>query len=268
MSRLPEKIILIDVNGTLIADDSIDGVIPVAELQTLHQLLLPLRSAKYRIGLCSDSPLPELVRYAQYAGLDDLIVAENGNIISYSGQKTVVRQLGNPSSYKQVMLDIATQAGYGQPKTVIAPEFGGEQLDYARQEWGFGAHRETSVAVFAPTTLIDMLNAHFSEFVGEQMSIDCSPEHNYFAIHPDDYRTNKGRTLVELARKSSVLMIGNSASDWVEPASGVQCAFVEGARIDAVMQASALLISRKPLCSGVSDILRQILAMSAGSETE
>lgn len=141
----------------------------------------------------------------------------------------------------------------------IAPEFGGSPVDVQNSLWSFGANREASITVFGSAYLIERLGSHFNG-QKQEFSVDCSPEYNFFAIHPgENYKLNKGQALNTLAAfGQNIIMVGNSMSDWVEPEQGVICAFVNGARINSDIVNKAGYISDKQTIKGVIDILEKI----------
>lgn len=255
---LPRKLVFIDVNGTLIPDDSLDGKIDKSSLLAFQDAVTKLNKQNLRVGLCSDSPLPQLLEFAKQIGLDGApIIAENGNLIANNGIKITLNSLENLADLKFQITKVAQENGYQQSEDSIAPEFGGSPPSYKDGFWGFGANRETSITVFGPAGLIEKLGAVFAERAN--ISIDCSPEYNYFAIHPGKYKENKGKTLGLLGQFGyNVIMVGNTMSDWVEPSSGVKCAFVGQAKIDEVTKKRAYLLSNKPTIKGVIEILSQL----------
>ena len=210
------------------------------------------------VGLCSDSPLPQLQEIAKKLGVDGPIIAENGNIIFNDGQALTLNELPEIETYRSKIIEQGQKLGFQQTEDCIAPEFGGKQIDVNNSQWSFGANRKTSVTVFGPSQLIIDLSSCFSDNQG--ISIDCSPEYNFFAIHPgENYKQNKGYTLDTLsAYGHNIVMVGNSMSDWVEPEHGVVCTFVGGARINGNATNQAGYISYKPTIKGVIDILEKI----------
>jgi len=256
--NLPKDIVFLDVNGTLFPDESVDGHIPEEDISQLKQAVAAAKSKGLAVGLCSDSPLPQLQEIATKIGVDGPIIAENGNIIFNDGQTLTLNELPEIETYKSVIIDQAQKLGLQKTEDRIAPEFGGNQVDVNNSQWSFGANRNTSVTVFGPSQLIADLSSCFSDNQG--ISIDCSPEYNFFAIHPgENYKQNKGYTLNTLsAYGHKIIMVGNSMSDWVEPKHGVVCTFVSGAKINEGAKNKAGYISDKPTIKGVIDILEKI----------
>lgn len=258
--NLPRNVIFIDVNGTLFPDDSPDGYIPENDISALKEKTETLSSKGIAVGLCSDSPLPQLINLAENLGFTGPILAENGNLLHYGEKTLILHSLENRDKLLARIQSVASDFHYHQINDCIAPEFGGEIIDYNGIDWGFGANRTTSVTVFGPQPLIKKLGNYFGS-EPRDYSIDCSPEFNYFAIHPgDNYKLNKGRVLRLLSRFGhDIVMIGNSMSDWVDPESGVICTFVGQARLSNAILNKVRFVSEKPVIKGVIDILEKII---------
>lgn len=256
--ELPKNIIFIDVNGTLIPEGSIDGSISDEELLSLKKALLLAEEKGFSVGLCSDSPLPQLQEFAAKLGISGPIIAENGNLVFNNGESLILRIPKSIEEIKIKILKLAEDHSYEQIDDSIAPEYGGDIVDQNSPYWSFGANRETSVIVFGPPEFVKDLGVSFAN--NADYSVDVSSENNYFAIHPgSNFRDNKGMTLNTLsAHGHNIIMIGNSVSDWVVPTSGVQCAFVADSRITEEIVEKTAYISDKPLVSGVVDIIKSI----------
>jgi hypothetical protein len=255
---LPKNIIFVDLNGTLIPEELGDRLITEKDSDLLKQVVVKMKSKGLAVGLCSDSPLPQLLALAEELGLDGPTIAENGNILFYNGQTFIVNALLDIKSEKTAITNLANQLGHKQTDDCLAIEFGGKKIDTGGLQWGFGANREASVTVFGSSQLIKLLGENFQNKQG--ISVDCSPEYGFFAIHPgDNYRLNKGGLLQTLeAFGYNILMIGNSMSDWVDPSTGVQCAFVNSSRITQEVKQQASYISSQNLINGVVDIMENI----------
>lgn len=256
--NLPKDMVLLDVNGTIFPDESSDGYVDPESVFALKEQVANLKVQGVIVGLCSDSPLSPLIGLATQLGLDSEtpIVAENGNIIHYGGQTVAVNPLPSLEEFKMQILAVAD--GLPQAEDTIAPEFGGHEPNFSDGQWAFGQGRVASVTVFGPVELITELGNLFGNVPG--ISIDCSPDFNFFAIHSgSDYTKNKGKTLAELvALGHNVTMVGNSKSDWVDPATGVKCAFVGGSRITPQITEQAAYVSSESTLNGVVDILTHI----------
>lgn len=257
--KLPQNIVFLDVNGTLFPDECTDGYIDEEDVDSIKGAIIRAKEKGVSVGLCSDSPLPQLKEVAEKLGMDGPILAENGNLLSNADQTLTLNTLVGVDGLREQISVIASNLGYQQVDDCIAPEFGGSPIDAQSFHWAFGANRETTVTVFGPPQLVSQLG---SQFNGHQQdfSVDCSPEYNYFAIHPgESYKKNKGFTLNTLSIYGhNIVMVGNSMSDWVEPEHGVLCTFVGGARISSDVSSKAAYISDKPAIKGVIDILEKI----------
>lgn len=258
--NLPKNILFLDVNGTLFPDESADGYIPEEDITHLKQAIAAAKSKGLVVGLCSDSPLPQLQEIAPKIGADGPIIAENGNVIFHNNSTLTLNGLPEIETYKNMVIEQAQKLGMYQAEDCIAPEFGGNYIDFQNHQWSFGANRKTSITVFGPPELIAKLGSYFN---GDHqgISIDCSPKYNFFAIHPgENFKQNKGNALNILTTYGhNIAMVGNSMSDWVEPEYRVVCAFVSGARINERAKNKAGYISDKPTIKGVIDILEKIL---------
>ncbi len=146
-------------------------------------------------------------------------------------------------------------------KERIAPEFGGDIFDpqQAGGKYGFGYGRIASVSLFGDPHFVEKLG---TQFVQEGCTVDCSPEHGFFAVHPGNYKGNKGRLLAAIAGmdQRDVTMVGNSSSDRVDPMSGARfCLVNDPAKINDQLQREATYISQEPTLRGVNDILSRLL---------
>ena len=256
--ELPQNIVFVDVNGTLFSDESPDGYIPQDDIELLKKAVTNVGTKGLSVGLCSDSPLPQLQKLAEELGISGPIAAENGNVLYNNGNVLVINPLANIDSYKQQIWENGQQLGITQSEDSISKEFGGNSQESLEQQWNFGANRLASVTVFGPSEMIKKLGESFNGQKG--ISVDCSPGYNFFAIHPgNDYKQSKGQTLSLLSSFGhNVIMIGNSMSDWVDPSTGVKCAFVANPRVIDEVTEQAAYISDKLLTKGVIDIIDKI----------
>lgn len=256
--HLPKKMIFLDVNGTLIPEDSQDGSIPPADLRDFQTEVSRLTQSGIAIGLCSDSPLPQLQQFAARLGLSGPIIAENGAVVSFGTTRVVLGEVPDSERLIARVIDIAQQHRLQRLPDAIAPEFGGEQIDLTNGHYAFGANREATVSVFGSTTFITQLG---EELHPEGCSMDISPEYGYLGIHPGgNFRDSKRQTLSAMANtgETKILMIGNSMSDNVQ-ADNIRTAFVGGSMLtDAAAADERTYISPHTTMRGVIDILRQI----------
>jgi len=257
--KLPQNIAFLDVNGTLFPDESMDGYIDQLDIDLFKDTMAKAKEKGVLVGICSDSPLPQLLEIAEKLGVDGPILAENGNLLYNAGHTLTLSTLSEIDEAKKQIGAVATSLGFQQTRDCVAPEFGGEPIGAKSSIWAFGANRETSITVFGPSKLISVLGTQFSSH-NSSFSVDCSPEYHYFAIHPgENYKKNKGLALDTLSVYGhNIVMIGNSMSDWVEPEQGVICAFVGGARISSDVSQKAAYVSDKPVIKGVIDILEKM----------
>ncbi len=237
---------------------------PADGVQAFQQAVQALNQHGICVGLCSDSPLPQLQQLAGELGLTGPIVAENGNVVSYNDQTVAVNELPGIAIFKQHVAELASRQELKQSPDFIAPEFGGQPV--APGSWGFGADRIASVSVSGPAPFIEALGQHFASWPG--ISVDCSPEYNFLAIHPGpDFTQGKANTLQLLAQHGcGVVMVGNSMSDWAGPNSGVLSTFVGRARISPGVQSHSAYVSSQPLLAGVVDILNHLVDGAEGAK--
>lgn len=256
---LPSQIILIDVNGTLVSETNLsERTIAKEDINSLKKTVAKAQAKGFIVGLCSDSPSPQLLELGSQVGMDVLAVAENGNVISYNGQIVVLHDLPGKEHLKGQIATIAKELGLAKSDDYVAPEFGGIPIDAESQKWAFGANRIATISAFGPPLFIEELGRRLHAPLGT--SIDCSPADRFLGIHPvGDFKTNKAITLGAIAGTGrKVMMIGNSNSDWVFPGTGVECSFVGNARISAAVRKQARYLSGKPLTQGVIDIMEQL----------
>lgn len=255
---LPKNVVFLDVDGTIIADDATTATIDSSSLDAFQQVVQKLIAQGISVGLNSDSPLPQLIDFAEKIGIPNApIIAENGSLIAYQGKKLLLNMLSDHVGIMKAIHAYTESIGYQRTSDCIHPTFSGKPLQYDMGEWAFGANREASISVFGPPDLIRKFGKKFTDFNGA--SVDCSPEYNFFAVHPNDYMKNKGRALSMLSQFGhNVVMVGNSVSDWVDSDSGVKCTFVAGSRISDEIMTSSAMVAKKPLMEGVVEILSQI----------
>ncbi len=255
---LPHRLVFIDVNGTLIPEDEKkpDVVGFLFAHMEFKDFVDKINTENVGIGLCSDSPTPQLKDFAQDWNLGTgPVIAENGNIISYGENLTIVRPFLHQNDLKKKIIDFSIGQGWQQTEDVIATEFGGDNLpDYKQNQWAFGANRFTSISVFAGEQLISSFGELLKDEVG--VSVDCSPQYQFLGVHPGKYKENKGWILGKLATLGyDVTMIGNSTSDWVDPSTGVKCGFVGGSTIPYEIAARAAYRAKDGTTRGVMAIL-------------
>ena len=261
---LPHKMVFLDVNGTLFPDDSQDGAIAPENLAALREQIGRLNGRGIAVGLCSDTPLSQLQVLARELQCDGPIFAENGNILSHDGKELIVRELPFWREIRMAIEKLGSRR-YKKVPDCLAPEFGGVLPDFSKGQWAFGQGRTASLTVFGPSEFIAGLPEKLVSELGnkiidsKQFSFDCSPQHNFFAVHPgQDFRLNKRESLDLLSQfdERSIMLIGNSKADLTK--GDVACAFVNDAGIDDEMRRSAVFISEKADIDGVIDILGRI----------
>lgn len=251
---MPDKLVFVDVNGTIFSEEIDDGEYDKESLMQLKETISTAQKLGFGVGLCSDSSLAKLELLAKELNLEGPILAENGNIVKFGEQTIIVRSLEGFEDITEEVRKVLTSNGFEETIDLSPLVFGGIHADYDHGKWSFGSGRISSISIYAPKRAIETLSDRFEHRKG--LSIDVSPDHNYFCIHPNDYSKNKSKTL-QLIRSftKNVLMIGNSSSDWMEPETSVDVGFVKNASVDDYHYNKAKYRAARPLCLGVSDIL-------------
>lgn len=270
MLDLPQKLILIDVNGTLIPSDSEDGFIEESALEALQKETHALTEAGFAVGLNSDSPHPQLKEFAKMIGLpNSLIIAENGAVISYGDKKLNLRALDNMDGIKADIKSIADNLGLVQSPDIVAPEFGGQQIKAG--QWGFGANRSATLSIFChdESFLTDVKNVIEDPTKEQIVDCDFSPEYGFFSVHAcHNFRKGKAETLEALAAHShQVVSIGDSMSDYADYDLPNKVVFVQDGLPSATLQQPHVSVSKFKGISGVIEILNQIAKTNAAAPT-
>jgi sulfur carrier protein ThiS len=262
--NFPQEIIGIDVNGTLVSESSpAEKNISPEDIETLKEIIAKKRAEGKAVFLVSDSPGPQLVELGLILGMDEGAIAELGNVIVWMKNIIVVNPLPEKGAIQTQIRLIAKSQGFQRTKDVIAPEFpGGKSIKKSGGIWAFGANRLASISVFGPEALIESCQEKL--ILPENTTADFNPQDGFLAIHPKialgtDFTSNKSYTLAMLAQTGrQVTLIGNSTSDWTDPATRVRSMFVGGSRINEAMRDQAAYVSQEPLVKGVQDILQRI----------
>lgn len=257
--------IFIDVNGTLIPSSSRRPAFSAAWLARFRSRVADLSSLGFKIGLCADSPLPQLQRFGAQIGLSVQstfpILAENGNVFEFEDRIELLQKPARLSPLRAILELHANQAGLRKLADAVAPEIGGGPIRMNANQWAYGAHRLASLSVFAPREFVARTGQEVADWAAGQnldVGFDCRPDDNFLAIHPyTPTYAGKGLALSQLAQQSRVLMIGNSRADWVDPISHVRCAFVGDADIPTSIGSRAWYVSKAPVHDGVLDTLTQ-----------
>lgn len=260
---LPGDIVFLDINDTILKSGDSDVNVLVKE--QLKRRIRALQELGVHVGLCSDSPLPQMERFADSFGIKGPLIAENGSIIANDGQKTILNRLEGIDRLRERIRSVASRLQREQGEDRVAVEFGGASSPTTPGTYSFGRNREATISVFGDPALIRALEAEFKEDT-KTLGIDANPNagsYGFFAIHPAPVARGKAETLRMLARFGiRVTIIGNSDSDFVEPVE------FNGGRIDVGMVGNHTLSPEKlrrctyrTVCNytmGVCNILRQI----------
>jgi hydroxymethylpyrimidine pyrophosphatase-like HAD family hydrolase len=229
-----EKFIFIDINGTLIPSkiNSREDWTNSFPFEDFANKITSLKNLGYKIGLCSDSPLPQMREFAEKIGLDKNcpIIAENGVLfdkcfnnkeqeIEFNLRQGLTNQ--QITEYKNKIISVCQQ--YTKGEDIIAPEFGGTRPK--TKNFNFGANRKKTISVFAPSEIIKTLGKTFTNLKensikdGKNYNINCdiSPKYEYFAIHAGlNYKNSKSNgfnRFLQSTKCEELIIIGDSESD-------------------------------------------------------
>lgn len=273
--RLPQKIIFLDVNGTLIRPgESEVNALARAELITR---CAAAEAAGYSIGLCSDSPLDGLQRLAGQLGITGPIIAENGALVANGNARPVVlRFFPNRETAIGTIERIAERHGVRRESDRWAVEFGGKNPNSSEntgQAWyAFGAGRHETIAVFgSPEFIAELGKVDWRALMGgtDEMTFDCNPHagsYGFFSLQPlADYRAGKTRTLEALVQLGiQVRMIGDGESDVAPRSSGVVVGLVGNTKVDPSIIPEGSYSTPLQHALGAAHIMTQMIADDSG----
>ncbi|MEV0265863.1 hypothetical protein AB0I49_31645 [Streptomyces sp. NPDC050617] len=265
--------VFLDVNGTLVPSVPRSGAADPRTSVAFREGVRALRSAGVRVGLCSDSPLEQLWEFGRAIGLgtppDFPVIAENGNVAA-DGTVRVMTPFSRRTAIAERMAELARQSGLRRVADVLAPEFGGSAP--AAREWGFGANRRASLSLFGPADFIESAIRHLTEWALRdrwELSVDISPARTFAGLHPySPTRLGKRRAFAELAAagERNMLMVGDSAADWIPDVPGVRSAFVAHSDVPAEAATGAWHFSDRPVLAGVIDILGKVTELQLAQQ--
>lgn len=254
---MSDNLIFIDVNDTLLQESDTGGRIDEQTAKEVRKVAIDLKSQGFEIGLASDSTIDKLALISEQLGINGPLLAENGNIVTYGGKKTVVRGLENATKIKEDIRNLLMANSFNEVEDQKPIQFGGDHAKYSDNEWAFGANRQTSISLYAPAGAIESIQNLLKDI--PNISFDVDLKNNFLAIHPGDFRKNKMKTAAMIKNITHrVVMIGNSLSDWINPSFGIECGFVGNAMIEESVKEQSAYLSKKRFGNGVVDILRKI----------
>ncbi len=258
---LPQDIVFLDINDTILKSG--DSEVNALVTEQLQRRIRKLQDLGVSVGLCSDSPLPQMINFAAQFGITGPIIAENGNIISNSGKKTILRRLENIDALRDRINQVASRRQLTVRDDRVAVEFGGSGSRIETGTYSFGRDRQTSISVFGDVDFIEDLKREFEDEANLQtFGVDASPRagiYGFFAMHPCPIRSGKADTLRMLAKFGHrVTMIGNSMSDFVEPNGGVDVGMVGNHSLTDGQLAQCRYSTTVNLTLGVVNLLHQI----------
>ena len=257
-------VIWIDLNGTLITEDS--GLLTV-DGEELRAMVLEAKECGWQIGLCSDSPARPLMHWGEKYGIDGPVIAENGALLLVYPQKaSLVKEECNVGSIRRIVEEWAQIHSVPLLPDVVSPEF--QESHDTRTDTGvaFGGERIASVSVFclkggAPDdTLATLLHGYLKEYVNADL-INFSEKHGFIAVHGSNPVYAKGEILRwlgwELYKEGKYCwMIGNSRNDLTYapvlcPTGLVQHVFSEDIPAEQIATSSCT--------QGVIELIRSII---------
>ncbi len=222
-----EGVIWIDLNGTLITEDT--GLLTVDERE-LRDIVTKAKAHGWQTGLCSDSPAAPLISWGAKYGIDGPTIAENGALFLSSKEtnpvgRCLLREGVDVARIKRIVQKWAQAHSVRLLPDVVSPEFQDPQDGTSRADTGigFGAGRIVSVSIFClkegvPDGELTVQVAAHLEHVEPNISIGSSPEQGFIAVHAVSLSSGKGRALRRLGWElykdgKQCWMIGNSKSD-------------------------------------------------------
>ncbi len=255
---LPQKVVFLDVNGTILPSDSKNGHIADQDLNGFQNAVAELEKTGAIVGLNSDSPLPQLREFAAKLGIPDApIIAENGAVLAYGSKKIVMRSFEDLSDLKASIKALAEKRAMAQADDLIAPEFGGSDL--APEKWAFGGNRSNSLSVFADAGFLKDIKALIDGLyeVGT-VSCDYSPEHGFLGVHSgENFRTGKAETLQKLVREGhEIVSVGDSLSDYAPMPLPNRVVFVQDGLPADILRQPHVRVSEEKGISGVIETLK------------
>lgn len=193
---VPEKIIFIDLNRTLLEPD---GKPTPGSETVLIEAITSTTQEGIAVGLNSDSPLPPLWRLAQKLGMNGPIFAENGTLY-YEPQTDTVYALLQIPDIEKVRSELVAQLtdkGLFIFPPLVSPEFGepNEITGIEGQEGiAFGRYRMCTITIFGlkregdsliPNAKATMKTAEWlTGRLADGVALYHDPSTAYIAIHP------------------------------------------------------------------------------------
>lgn len=266
--NLPDKMVFLDVHGTVLPDGSRDGILSELDIRDLRTAASRLENAGVSVGLNSHAPLESLQELAQRIGLKNPVcLFEGGNGIYYNNKTEILRQL-NQAALDEIRIRIEIEAQRTEHERIAdmpAPEFGGNPIPFMRGDtFAYEKGRQASLAVFADREFIDRLGVKLAD-LSDQFGLFVRPELKTLVVLPKDgdFRNHKRETLELLAAHGhSVLMVGDNAEVDAVDVPGATSAFVSSSKLTPKLRAEQevgeIYVSKKPDIRGVIDILSQI----------
>ncbi len=254
--NLPKKIVLLDVNKTLIKDGAATALLEGEAKRKLSSAIALLEAKGITVGWCSDSPILSLQLLQSWYGGSGPLVGESGKVVFYKDNVVQTSTLADIDKIKGEIRDVAGNLGLNEIEARQAPEYGGAVPSKGGNQWYFGEGRVSTVSVFGPAKLIIAINAALSST--SDFVIDSKPRHGFLAIHPGEPVKASTLVLLKKADVEDLTMVGDSRYDFVPVESGICTAFVGNADVTADIRSKAYYNARYHYYAGVVEILERI----------
>ena len=276
-----DKLVLVDLDKTLI-DESYKLTDDLSEVVEL------CRSKGIRLGLCSDSPLKPLMRWAEKLGFDGPIVAELGALVYLPEyNKVAITHQGETSFFSELRGDFIKNLGkrfreisifIGDNTEFISQEISFDFMDevvvlvsgYRTQSLAFHVrryNREKSILVkdadllkeitrIAKETLEAGFFSHHYPFIGK-IWIDMNEKYGITIFHSKKSNKKDGvRLAMQKSGIKEIAMIGDSVYDFLDDKAVLQLA-VGNASVE--YKEKSAFTSPYEYTSGVKNLLKGIL---------
>lgn len=267
LSAKIDKVILVDIDGTLIGEDY------QPTNQSIHLLAEQIRQSGWKIGLSSDTPLEAMQVWGERFSMTDPIIAEKGAIVKL-GDRVMVDE-GDIQAFQLSKLRIEEEIG---SKGLLL--WRGNPVEAIRGSLRLGKPGE--VIVLMNTLRVCSLSFFVREIdeqgnlkinksvtdqiVGEMRNFypdltDLEEDLNYdygivIVMRGKVNKRNGTKILMEELGLARVSMIGNSMSDFIGEDIATHYAVANAS--DSFKEKCAY-VSSSPLTDGVNEILSNIL---------
>lgn len=265
------KVILIDIDGTLIGEDY------QPTNQSVNLLAEQAKQLGWKVGLSSDTPLGAMKIWGDRFSMTDPIIAEKGAIVKL-GDRVMVDE-GDIQAFQLSRLRIEEEIGNrglllwrGNPVEAIR---GSLQLGNPGEVIVLmNVLRMCSLSFFVREideqgnlkinrTVTDQVVGEMRNFYPDLTDLEEDLNHDYGIVITMRRKVNKRngtKRLMEELGLTKVSMIGNSMSDFTGEDIAIHYAVANAS--DSYKE-KCTYVSSKPLTDGVSEILSRILTFAS-----